>query len=328
VVLVSILDISGIAFIVTYRCNLACDHCFFDTKSSDAFLPAEIADSALASLKKPISWLHITGGEPLLNPKLLTELLRTVRRRHSGSIGIATNGVWAKSEQKATELVIELKKLGVDGMSLSVDAFHQPAVPLEVVENAGRAIAAAKMEKQSWIITSLLSDVSPGSAVSKLADENSLKMASSLSERTGIPVARPIVRAIGKGSETSGLRRDSIPDGMCRDLACCLGETGPFDPKMIWIDPYGNVLICYGIIIGSLRRNSLQEILDSYDPESNIVLKTLARSGPKGLHALAESSSRSKLTGPFRDECDLCFQSRKMLQKEHPAVLGPSECYP
>lgn len=287
-----------------------------------------MADNALASLRKPIGWLHFTGGEPLLNLKHLIELTKTVRRRHSGSIGIATNGVWAKSKQKAKELVRTLKELGIDGMSLSVDAFHQPAVPLKVVENAGEAIAAAEMERQSWIVTSLLSDVSPDSAVSKRMDERSLGMASSLSKQTGIPVARPIVRAIGKGSGTSGSQQDSIPEGLCRDLACCLGETGPFDPKMIWIDPYGNVLICYGIIIGTLRRNSLQEILDSYDPESNIVLKTLARSGPKGLHALAEASSQSTLAGPFRDECDLCFQSRKMLQKEHPTVLGPPECYP
>ena len=287
-----------------------------------------MVDNALESMQTPVGWLHFTGGEPLLDPNHLIELLRTVRRRFSGSVGIATNGVWAKSKQKAKELVKTLKELGVDGMSLSVDAFHQPAVPLEIVQNAGEAIAAADMEKQSWIVTSLLADVSPDSADSKRVDEKSLGMASSLSGRTGIPVARPVVRAIGKGRETSGLRRDSIPDGMCRDLACCLGETGPFDPKMIWIDPYGNVLICYGIIIGSLRQNSLQEILDSYNPKANIVLKTLARSGPKGLHALAEASSQSELAGPYRDECDLCFQSRKMLQKEHPAELGPPECYP
>lgn len=284
-----------------------------------------MVDGALGSLREPLGWIHFTGGEPLLDRKHFVALAKETRKRHTGSIGIATNGYWGQTRRSSESMVDEMKKLGVNGVLLSVDSFHQKVIPIKVVENAAMAIAEAGLRNHSWIVASLLSD-DTGDLL--LTDEESLRMASAISERSGIPVARNDVRAIGRGSETSISTRRDIPQGMCRDLACCLGETGPFEPKMIWIDPYSNVLICYGVVIGSLRHNTLQEIIDSYDPKSNFILQTLAERGPKGLHALAEETFRMTLSGPFRDECDLCFQSRRQLRTEYPSILGPAECYP
>jgi hypothetical protein len=324
-------DIQGIAAIVTYSCNLSCSHCFFDGRNSKARLSVEILEQALAAESATLSWLHFTGGEPLLDPEQLIDLLQTARKVYHGDIGIASNGYWGRDSVRAGELVRRLKDLGVNGISLSVDSFHQPEVPLEAVGAAAEAVAAAGLNRHSWLVACVRAD-DEGNGL----NQKTLAMARQLSEISGLPVAETAVRSIGRGAgKGSAQRRGSdvetatrIPQGLCRDLACCLGENGPFDPQMVWIDPYANVMICYGLTIGSLRRRTLTEILEDYDPLSHPLLRSLAEQGPKGLYALAEQLGVSPGSGPFFGECDLCFHSRRALRAQFPEILGPPECYP
>ena len=284
-----------------------------------------MAGEALQSLRSPLDWLHMTGGEPLLTRSEFFEVLRAVHPYHHGNMGVATNGFWATSEEQALATVLEMKSLGVDGISLSVDRFHQQAVPLDRIKHAASAIAEAGMADHCWIVTSLLCD---GAAGADGLNASSLEMAREISEISGIPVAETEVRSIGRGSEASALDGDEMPRGPCRDLACCLGETGPFDPRMIWIDPLGNVFICYGITIGSLEKKPLQVILDEYDYKHNPILSVLADSGPKGLFHLCADFGVAPEAPGFRDECDLCFQARKALRPHFPQILAPEQCYP
>ena len=331
-------DIQGIAAIVTYRCNLSCSHCFFDGRNSEARLSPEMLGKALQSGPSALSWLHFTGGEPLLDPEHLIALLREARKSYHGDIGIASNGYWGRDPDRARELVRRLKDLGVNGISLSVDVFHQPLVSLQAVRAAAEAVAAAGLKRHSWLVACLRGDEDPENEGS---NRRTLAMARRLSEISGLPVAETTVRAIGRGagSDRGGVRANipgstegdvpaNIPQGSCRDLACCLGESGPFDPRMIWIDPYGNVMICYGLTIGSLQRGTLTEILADYYPRSHPLLRSLAEQGPKGLYALAEELGVSPGSGPFYGECDLCFRSRRALRRDFPEILSPRECYP
>jgi hypothetical protein len=98
---------------------------------------------------------------------------------------------------------------------------------------------------------------------------------------------------------------------------------------MVWIDPYGNVSICHGIVIGNVYRKSFGEIIRGYDPAANPITGALAAEGPRGLHSLAEHRGL-RLPGEYFDECDLCWTSRVALRGEAglAAVLGPKECYP
>lgn len=333
-------DIQGIAAIVTYRCNLSCSHCFFDGSDSKSLLSAEILEKALEDEPSTLSWLHFTGGEPLLDPEHLIGLLRAARKAYHGDIGIASNGYWGRDPDRARELIRRLKELGVNGISLSVDIFHQPHVPVEAVGAAAEAVATAGLNRHSWLVACLRTD---GDPENEAANRKTMAMARRLSEISGLPVAETSVRSIGRGagggSSRLGVRSNvpgstevdapaDIPQGLCRDLACCLGENGPFDPRMIWIDPYANVMICYGLTIGSLHRSTLAEILAEYDPLSHPLLRSLAQHGPKGLYALAGQLGVSPGSGPFSGECDLCFHSRRALRGHYPEILVPRECYP
>jgi hypothetical protein len=247
-------------------------------------------------------------------------------------VGIASNGYWGRDPDRAKELVRCLKDLGVNGLSLSVDGFHQPHVPVEAVRTAAEAVAAAELNRHSWLVACLRTD---GDPESQAENRRTLATAHRLSEISGLPVAETTVRSIGRGAGVGSAQVDlrssppaDLPQGLCRDLACCLGESGPFDPRMIWIDPYANVMICYGLTIGSLLRSTLSEILADYDTLSHPLLRSLAQQGPKGVYTLAERLGVSPGRGPFTGECDLCFHSRRALRGHFPEILGARECYP
>ncbi len=69
------LALEGVAFIVSYRCNLSCPHCFFDGSLSRQSLEPRVIDEALRSLDRPLRWIHFTGGEPFLDVNQLMRLL-------------------------------------------------------------------------------------------------------------------------------------------------------------------------------------------------------------------------------------------------------------
>jgi hypothetical protein len=96
---------------------------------------------------------------------------------------------------------------------------------------------------------------------------------------------------------------------------------------MVWIDPYGNVMICYGLIIGNLHADSLADILENYSVRQSPLLESLAEQGPIGLYRLALEAGWQP-EGPFTDECDLCWQARYALRGSFSDTLGPDECYP
>ena len=109
------LAISGITWILSYRCNLNCAHCFFDVQGDLRLLDHELAREALASLEQvePLAWQHVSGGEPLLFEAELHRLLEVIQEHGSKTVGIATNGFWGDSEQRAEQGPIGLYRLAV-----------------------------------------------------------------------------------------------------------------------------------------------------------------------------------------------------------------------
>jgi hypothetical protein len=96
---------------------------------------------------------------------------------------------------------------------------------------------------------------------------------------------------------------------------------------MVWIDCYGNVMVCYGIIIGNLYEKEMKQILAEYNQYENDIVNRLIEGGPRNLFLLAQEKGWQH-TGYFFDKCDMCFQSRKYLKDFFPDTLGPDECYP
>lgn len=114
---------------LTYRCNLACEHCYLDAGAkkarkvtSDAFLDrselsTEECFGIIDQLKEtaPEAVTILTGGEPLLRKDILEIITYGVKQ--GLWIVVGSNGVLI------TEVLIDvLKKAGLRGMALSLDA--------------------------------------------------------------------------------------------------------------------------------------------------------------------------------------------------------------
>ena len=113
---------------LTYRCNLACEHCYLDAGGKPLVAEdAAFADRSELSTEEcfrvvdeiaafaPESLTILNGGEPLLR----RDILEIVRYAHGRGLWVVvgTNGV------KITETLAGLlKKEGVRGLSLSLDA--------------------------------------------------------------------------------------------------------------------------------------------------------------------------------------------------------------
>ncbi|MBI2963293.1 MAG: radical SAM protein [Deltaproteobacteria bacterium] len=116
-----------ISWNLTYRCNLACEHCYLDAGGKPEVAAPAFADRSELSTEEclrvadeiaafaPDCLLILTGGEPLLRRDIL-EIVRHAAARGLWVV-VGTNGV------KITENLAEiLRREGARGLSLSLDA--------------------------------------------------------------------------------------------------------------------------------------------------------------------------------------------------------------
>jgi radical SAM protein with 4Fe4S-binding SPASM domain len=116
-----------ISWNLTYRCNLACEHCYLDAGARPQVASESFADRTelgtadclrivdeIASFA-PDALTILTGGEPLLR----RDILEIVRHAHDSGLWVVvgTNGV-----KVTAHLAAVLRDAGVRGMSLSLDA--------------------------------------------------------------------------------------------------------------------------------------------------------------------------------------------------------------
>ena len=112
---------------LTYRCNLACEHCYLDAGGAPQVGTENFADRSELGTEEcfkvidqiatfaPESMTILTGGEPLLRRDILDIVRRAAERELWVVVG--TNGV------RITENVaLRLKEAGARGLSISLDA--------------------------------------------------------------------------------------------------------------------------------------------------------------------------------------------------------------
>lgn len=80
--------------------------------------------------------LHFTGGEPFLNYKLLVRAVELAEEHDIPSIFVETNCFWCASRERAEEMLLELRRAGLDGMLVSVNPFLVEYTPFERMELA------------------------------------------------------------------------------------------------------------------------------------------------------------------------------------------------
>ena len=95
------------------------------------------------------------------------------------------------------------------------------------------------------------------------------------------------------------------------------------EPGRVHVDPFGNLHLCQGIVVGNLFRTPLKEICETYDPDAHPIVGPLLDGGPAALmrrYALAHEET-------YADACHLCYASRRALRDRVQQLLGPDQMY-
>ena len=126
-----------IEFVVTYACTGRCKHCSEgDHASCGECIDPQIAADAMRKIvaEYDIKTVMTFGGEPLLYPDAVGRIMTAAKELNIPKRQVITNGYFSKNAEKISEVAEQLAACGVNDLLLSVDAFHQETIPLDVVK--------------------------------------------------------------------------------------------------------------------------------------------------------------------------------------------------
>lgn len=295
--------ISGIHLLLTYQCNYECDHCFvFGSPFARGVMTiADIRDIYREAKKLgTIEWIFFEGGEPFLYYPIM---LRGIKKANEMGFktGIVTDAYWATTVEDALEWLIPISKLGISGLSVSEDIFHQEEEEREYPKNAIKA--AEKLGLPVGAIT--IEEPTP-----RVFERVGWK---------GKPVTEGEVMFRGRAVEKLV---EGIPRTSWTEFVECRHEDLK-NPSRVHIDPFGFIHLCQGLTLGNYKEEPLSKLIKSYDPDSHPVCGPLIEGGPA---ALVKKYNVPHEDG-YVDECHLCYCARLALRKRFPKYLAPGQMY-
>jgi hypothetical protein len=130
-------NLSKIEFIVTYACTGRCRHCSEGehTSCGERIDPQMAADAVRKiAAEYDIKTVMTFGGEPLLYTDAVCAIMTAAKEMNIPRRQVITNGYFSKNADKMADVAERLAACGVNDLCLSVDAFHQETIPLDMVK--------------------------------------------------------------------------------------------------------------------------------------------------------------------------------------------------
>ena len=246
-------NLRKIEFTITNACTGRCKHCS-EAEHLHAFPGEHIdADAAVAALREaaaryPIKTVMTFGGEALLYPQTVYRIHSAARDLDIPQRQVITNGFFSKDPSDIAEVAGLLHSCGVNDVLVSVDAFHQETIPLDIVKRF--ALAAQK--------SGILVRLSPAWLVCPEDDNPYNRMTKSILssfDGTGIGVGDGnIVFAQGNARKylSEYLKSENGKNPYAED---------PFDIRCLSFSANGDVLD------GNIYKSSITEIMCGYAPQ-------------------------------------------------------------
>ncbi len=300
--------LTGIHFLLTYSCPFSCDHCFLHcTPESRGTFTLEQIRTTLDEAEKlgTVDTLFFEGGEPLLYFPLLVEGIRLAHAR-GFTTGMVTNAYPAKALEDALLWLSPLKAAGLDGLSISNDAFHYG----EEAENPASIAkeAADQLGINAHTICIDPPQVTPGDPHGS---------------GRGAPVIGGGARFRGRAAET--LVAD-LPRRPVADLCQCPDEDLE-SPSRVHVDALGHVHLCQGMSMGNMWETPLSTLVSEYSPHDHPIAGPLIQGGPAALARALNFIPEAKEEPGYVDECHLCYSIRKAALERFPDTLAPAQVY-
>ena len=241
-------NLNKIEFVVTYACTGRCKHCSEgDHTSCGERIDPQIAADAVRNIAREydIKTAMTFGGEPLLYTDAVYAIMTAAKELNIPKRQVITNGYFSKNVDKIREVAEQLAVCGVNDLLLSVDAFHQETIPLDVVKQF------AAEAKRCGIPTRL----QPAWLVSA-TDDNTYNRKT----RDILGSFAEMELPVGEGNvifpEGNALKylaeyfTDELPENPYKDDPC--------NVKCVSFEPNGDVLG------GNVSRNDIMEIIKDY----------------------------------------------------------------
>ena len=152
-------NLNKIEFVLTNACTGRCKHC----SEGEHALCGERIDPELAadavrriSSEYDIKTVMTFGGEPLLYPDAVYAVMDAANELNIERRQVITNGYFSNNPEKIREVAERLSAVGVNDLLLSVDAFHQESIPLEVVKQFAREVKRCGIPTRllpAWLVS-------------------------------------------------------------------------------------------------------------------------------------------------------------------------------
>ena len=297
-----------VGLLLTERCNVECEHCWF---SCGPDRTAEMTEGEARGYIDQITevpsieWVSFTGGEPFLMPETLRNLVGYASEKGLKTECV-TNCFWTGSEEMAENILRELVDAGLDVINLSADDFHQRHIPFSRIRNCYEAAKSIDLRMVIMCAVSKSSELTVD-RIARLLGEDDIRIIG------GEKIEAPAALAVETGFLPVG-RGEAIPesewvvgrepvDGPCgavlRDVA---------------IAPGGDLLPCCsaaGVLdnvrLGNVGKESLGALISK--AWSRDVFRVLSREGPVGLLRRADLEERVD----YVNRCHACVDALERL---------------
>jgi len=285
-------------------------------------LSGKINPSPYGSDKVSLNYgLHLTGGEPFLNFKLLLKAVEIANELRIPSTFVETNCYWSANDENTKEKLALLKSKGLKGILISVNPFYLEYVPFDRTERAIRIsqelfpgnVMVYQVEYYLQFRELGIQKVLPLDEYLKMVELNDLQRRVELF--------------------LTGRAAYKLKDLYPKYKASYFFDK-PCQPHFLrsWhnhVDNYGNYLpgYCGGISLGDARNLDLI-CEEGIDADSHPILNFLTAADFEGLFQFAtgDFGYEEKLEG-YVSKCHLCLDIRKHLAKEGFEELAPKEFY-
>lgn len=243
-------NVEKVEFVVTDACTGRCKHCSEgDHSQSGKCIDPKIAGDVVKKLASVygLKTVMAFGGEPLLYPECVYEIMREATKANVPKRQVITNGYFTNDEQRMADVAQKLADCGVNELLLSADAFHQEYIPLENI------IRIAKITVEAGLKTK----VQPAWLVSR--DDSNKYNAET----------KKIVAELCSLGITENEGNAIFPEGNAKKyLAEYFVDANPQNPYVE--DPYNIKCVsvgCEGTVLGdNVYKNDILEIIKSYVP--------------------------------------------------------------
>ena len=308
------LTVKRIEFAVTYLCNARCRHCY--SIHSEGAFPAHIDKSLALEIVRKVGRKYkpesimTFGGEPLLFPEIVCVIHKEAARVEIPLREVITNGYWSNNSRRIKEIAKNLAESSVNSINISVDAFHQEHIPLDIVKKTAEACLEAGIEDITWDPCWVISE----------DDDNryNRKTMFILKELEDLPVRN----SGGNVMEPEGLAlvnlkeflppRKKIPAGKCGDIP----YTEPLDSvKCVCVEPDGRIAVCNDFYIGNASKTDIVDLIESYDPFKIPEMKAIIENGMKGLVDWARTKGVEPDPEGYYSICQMCTDIRRTVSK-------------